>query len=333
MPDTTEHRLKSKVSSLYYQHDHKQREIAKRLHLSRPKVSRLLRRAREEGIVQISVVASDDGLVELETALEEQHGLDEALVVDASAEVAGQQQPPGGGAARASSGADATFLKRRIGEGAARYLRRSTEEGEVLGITWGTTLQAMVQAMHRTEVEGIRVAQALGGVGPPEAEAHAADLSRQLARLLNARLTPLPVPGIVGSAEARETLLADHHVQRAFDFFPQITTAYVGIGALSTNPIFSNNLAVREDTRETLRDAGVVGDIALRFFDADGQGVSSPFEDRLLGITLDQLGEVERVVGVAGGPQKTDAIRGALRGRLVDVLITDRGTAEGLVAA
>jgi len=315
MPDTTEHRLKSKVSSLYYQHDHKQREIAKRLHLSRPKVSRLLRRAREEGIVQISVVASDDGLVELETALEEQHGLDEALVVDASAEVAGQQQP--GGAARASSGADATFLKRRIGEGAARYLRRSTEEGEVLGITWGTTLQAMVQAMHRTEVEGIRVTQALGGVGPPEAEAHAADLSRQLARV----------------QQARETLLADHHVQRAFDFFPQITTAYVGIGALSTNPIFSNNLAVREDTRETLRDAGVVGDIALRFFDADGQGVSSPFEDRLLGITLDQLGEVERVVGVAGGPQKTDAIRGALRGRLVDVLITDRGTAEGLVAA
>ncbi len=260
----------------------------------------------------------------METTLEEQYDLDEALVVNAN---------PGSMTTDGPDTTDAAFLKQRIGRGAARYLLRSTEEGAVLGITWGTTLQAMVEAMHRAPVEGARVVQTLGGVGPPEAEAHAADLSRQLARLLEARLTPLPAPGIVGSRKAREVMLSNHHVQAAFEQFPQITTAYVGIGALSTNPIFSDDPAVPPGAREELQRAGAVGDIAMRFFDSEGRAIEAPFENGLVGITLEQLGEVERVVGVAGGMQKTEALRGALRGRLIDVLVTDQVTADQLVEA
>ena len=331
MPSQTEYRLMGKVSSLYYKHDYKQREIAQRLHLSRPKVSRLLRKAREEGIVQISVVAPTDGLLEMETALEERYDLDEALVLESTPHVASEN---GADDEQAIPSPDPASTKRQIGQGAARYLERSTEKNEVLGITWGTTLKAMVQALRRqTDASETRVVQTLGGVGPPEAEAHAADLSRQLARLLNARLTPLPVPGIVGNPEAREALLSDRHAQAALDYFSEITTAYVGIGALSTNPIFSEDSTVSAGALETLRRAGAVGDIALRFFDADGAHVPSPFEERLIGITLEELGAVDRVVGVAGGSKKTEAVRGALRGRLVDVLITDRSTSDKLVDA
>lgn len=311
-------RLMSKVSSLYYLQGLKQRQIAERLHLSRPKVSRLLQEARDRGIVQISVSPPTGSFVELEGDLETRFGLEEALITAADAQAAH---------------GNTSFLKQQIGAAAAQYLRRTTEDGDVLGITWGTTLQAMMEALQPISTQDVHVVQTLGGVGPPEAEAHAADLSRRLAQRLGGRLTALPTPGIVDSPEARKVLLDDRHAQAALDLFSEIDTAFVGIGALSTNPIFDDDASVARSTYEDLKASQAVGDIALRFFDADGRPVHTALDDRLIGITLEQLDAVDRVVGIAGGPQKTDAILGALRGRLIDVLVTDQETAQALADA
>lgn len=304
----------SKVSSLYYLQDLTQREIAERLHLSRPKVSRLLKSARDEGIVQIFVAAPDENYVELENAIERTYGLEEVVIA----------------ATELPDAADAATLKRAVGKAAARYLRRTTRAGDVLGITWGTTLQAMMRALEPMSVSDVHVVQTLGGVGRPEAEAHAADLSRRLAHLLGARLTALPVPGIVQSREVRDVLLSDHHTRNAFDRFPKITTAYVGIGALATNPILDEEPTPSCPIRDQLYALDAVGDIALRFFDAHGQPVSTALDERLIGITMDQLRQTGRVVGIAGGPKKIDAVRGALQGHLIDVLITDYVTGQAL---
>ncbi len=303
----------SKVSFLYYHQDLKQRQIADRLGLSRPKVSRLLKQAREAGIVQISVQVPEGNHVELESDLEQQYGLEKAVITSA--------------AVASSSQDDAMLLKNQIGTAAASYLRRTIRDGDVLGVTWGTTLQAMMRALHSVETQDVHVVQTLGGVGPPEAEAHAAELSRRLAQQLGARLTTIPAPGIVERPEVKDVLFSDHHIQAAWERFPDIKTAYVGIGSLSTNPIFDEDPNVLEHAYDQLAAKGAVGDIALRFFDDEGHAVDTPLNDRLLGITLDQLTQVDRVVGVAGGAQKIEAIRGALRGRWIDVLITDHETA------
>jgi DNA-binding transcriptional regulator LsrR (DeoR family) len=121
--------------------------------------------------------------------------------------------------------------------------------------------------------------------------------------------------------------VSDRHARTALELFSDLTTAYVGIGALSTNPIFDEDPAVPDRTHDALVDAGAVGDIALRFFDEDGTPVHTPLDDQLIGITLEQLHATDCVVGVAGGPEKIDAIHGALRGQHVDVLITDHATA------
>ena len=310
--DAGELRLMSKASSLYYLQGYNQREIADRLHLSRPKVSRLLQRARDRNIVQISVTSPEGNFVDLETEFEERFDLEEMVITFSGL---------------SDTNGDAAFLKRQIGAAAANYLQRTVEEGDVLGITWGTTLQAMMQALPPLETEDVHVVQTLGGVGPPEAEAHAADLSRRLAQLLDGRLTALPTPGIVDDPQVRDVLVSDRHAQTALELFSELTTAYVGIGALSTNPIFEEDPAVSQQTYDDLVASEAVGDIALRFFDSDGQTVHSSLDDRLIGITLEQLNDTDVVVGVAGGPEKVDAIRGALRGRLVDVLITDHATA------
>lgn len=316
-PEAINERLMSKVSSMYYHHNYNQQEIADRLHLSRPKVSRLIKQAHEHGIVQITVISPDGNFVDLETSLEERYELKEVLVVETD---------------ETDFEENGTFLKKQLGVAAAHYLLRTISDGDTLGITWGTTLQAMIEAMQSKPTKDVHVVQTLGGVGPPEARSHAAELSRRLSHLLNCSLTLLQAQGIVSNKQAREVLMTDRQVQAAFDLFSDINTAYVGIGALTTNPVLmKDDLAIPQNIYHELVEAGAVGDIALRFFDENGKKIVTSMEDRLLGISFEELEKVETVVGIAGGKRKINAIRGALKGHLIDVLITDHKTAEHLI--
>lgn len=307
-------RLISKVSSMYYNQDYKQQEIADRLHISRPKVSRLLKQAREQGIIQISVVSPHGSFVKLENALEERYDLKEVLLVESDAQMSSQ------------------IIKRQLGSAAAGALHRTVTEGDLIGVTWGTTLQAMVDAMQPKAIPDVHVVQALGGVGPPEAKAHATDISRRLSQLLDSRLTLLPAPGIVGSKQAKEVLLSDRQVKGALDLFSEIDTLYVGLGAIETNPVLDqDNEEIPPWLYKEIIDSDSVGDIALHFFDINGQEVNSKLKELVIGISMDEVKRVDTVVGIAGGGEKTDVIQGALRGHLIDVLITDTQTAKKLL--
>ena len=305
--------LLSKVSTLYYLRDQTQQEIAERIGLSRPAVSRLLRDAQAHGIVQITISPPEGLHLDLETRLEERFGLAVARVVPVE------------------TGTSAELLRRQIGATAAAFLARSVQPGETIGLAWGTTLSAMVQAMAPLATENVHVVQTLGGIGPPAAEAYAAELVRKLAQLLGASPILFPTPGVVATAEVRDVLHRDPHVQAALKHFDTLDTVYVGIGAIGTNPVLGDGHSLGPDTHAELVEAGAVGDIALRFFDAQGNSIHSPLDDRILGITAEQLRKVPRLVAVAGGPDKVEAILAALKSKMVDVLITDRDTAEELV--
>ena len=191
----------------------------------------------------------------------------------------------------------------------------------------------MVEAMHPSpRAAGAHVVQILGGIGNPGAELHATQLTRRLANLLGGVATLLPAPGAVGSADARRVMLKDRYVQEATALFKSVTVALVGIGAVTPSKMLaaSGNVFSPKELK-SLSDRGAVGDICLRFFDANGAPVATPLNDRVITIELADLKRVDRVVGIAGGRRKLAAIRGALRGRRINVLITDRSTAERLV--
>lgn len=311
---TIDNRLLAKVSSMYYEQDFNQQEIANRLHLSRPKVSRLLKKAREEGVVQISVVKPDGNFLTLEQSIEKRFGLTEVIVVESDPNVPSE------------------LTKQQTGIAAAQYLHRTISNGDTIGVTWGTTLQAMVDGMTAKVINDSHVVQALGGVGPPEAKAHATDISRRLSQLLNSQLTLLPAPGIVGSEEAKKVLLADRQVKGALDMFSAIDILCVGLGALKTNPVLDrDSQELPSHLYEEMNNSNAVGDIALRFFDIDGQEINSSLKDLVIGISIEELKAIKTVVGIAGGTEKTDVIRGALNGKLIDVLITDSQVAQILM--
>jgi DNA-binding transcriptional regulator LsrR (DeoR family) len=315
MARADEVRLMTRVARLYHEVGLKQPEIATRLRLSQPKVSRLLRSAQEEGIVRISVRAPSGTNPELEEALEARYGLVEAEIVDIS-------------------GDDDEVAVRELGSAASFTMEATVRSGDVIGVSsWSATLLAMVNAMHSVSgLRDVRVVQILGGGGDPAAEGHATHLVRRLADLLNGVGTFLPAPSSVGTADARAVLVQDPFVRRAMALWDELDVAYVGIGGQEPSGLLASSGNVfSPDELRTVRAAGGVGDIGLRYLCADGRPVDTPLNDRVIGIELEQLKRTPRSVAVAGGPGKTEAIQAALVGGWINCLVTDTYTAERLL--
>jgi DNA-binding transcriptional regulator LsrR (DeoR family) len=314
MTPNPELRLMAKVARLYHEQGLRQTEIADRLDLSQSRVSRLLKQAEKEGIVRTTVAVPQGFYPELEDRLQVVYGLREVVVADCDAD-------------------DDQDALRAIGAAAAAYLETTVMPGEILGISsWSETLLAMLDNMHpliRPTAEA--VVQILGGSGNPSAEGHATRLTSRLTQLVGGEARFLPAPGVVGSRASRRALLDDPFVGAAMQWMDEITLALVGIGAPTPSKLLaaSGNVFTEAELDE-LKELGAVGDICLRFFDADGVPVASALDERVIGIDLERLKRPKRTVALAGGPRKYDAIQGALRGRFVNVLITDRFTAKRL---
>jgi DNA-binding transcriptional regulator LsrR (DeoR family) len=307
-------RLMAKIARMYYTQGLRQTEICDRLNIHQSTVSRVLKRAEREGIVRISVSVPPGTHTELEDALQSRYGLLEAVVVDS---LQGDEQ-----------------LARDLGAAAAFYLETTLKPNEIIGISsWSAALLAMVNAMHPTQRwKDTRVVQILGGVGNPSAEVHATQVTRRLADLIGGEATLLPAPGVIGSSEAREVLLKDRFVREAVEWFPALTLALVGIGATEpSRALASSGNVFSPQELKLLAARGAVGDICLRFFNRAGEQVITELNERVISIELSELRKVRRVVGVAGGQRKRDAIAGALACKLVNVLITDFATAEYLL--
>lgn len=309
-------RMLTKVARLYHEQGVRQPEIAARLHLSQARVSRLLKEAGERGIVRTVIVPPPGLHAELEEDLARKYALTDVVVVDAE-----------------GNGSD---LLNALGSGTAAYLDSTLTGGDVIGVSsWSATLLAAVEVMRpkRTQVVD-RVVQVVGGVGSPEVQMQATRLTGRLAEVTGAAPVFVPSPGLVGSTTLREALMADPEVQAVQEQWSHLTVLLLGIGTLEPSPLLArsgNTLAPHE--QEELRRAGAVGDVCLRYFDAHGDPVASSFDQRVIGIGRDDIRRVPRRIGVAGGTDKTEAVRGAVLGGWVNLLITDLQVAEALAAS
>jgi DNA-binding transcriptional regulator LsrR (DeoR family) len=255
---------------------------------------------------------------DLEEMLEQRFGLQEAILVES---VAHQDQP---------------LVAREVGAGAAEYLLRVVQPGDRIVISWGGSLLGMVNALsanaNTSEIEDTMVMQGLGGMVDPNNEVHAADLTRRLARVIGAQAVLMPAPGAAGTRAARDAFYGDPFVAQTLSLAREANLAFMGIGAPRPDSILvREGSIVTWPELEALIHQGAVGDINLRYFDAKGQSVPSNLDDRVIGLTLDEIRAIDRVVGVAGGEAKLEAIWGALQGKLVDVLVTDQVTAQQLM--
>jgi len=313
--DLDSRKLLYKIAKAYYDDGLTQQQIGVRLGLSRIKVSRLLRTARAERVVQISIAPPQESNAEMERRLEEQYGLNEALVVTCSAY-------------------DTATVVSELGPVAAGCLTRGLQGHEVVALSWGTAVLSVVDALGPLDLPEVRVVQLIGGLGELEANTHGADLVRRLAQGLGAKPRLIHAPGIVKDQVVREALVKDPQVADTLDLAGRADVALVGIGAFEPgSTLLSSANTLTSSEVEELKARGVVGDIALQFFDAAGAKVDHPINNRIVGTDLRRIKAIARVIGVAGGAGKVKAIRAALRGGLVNVLVTDDRTVARLLTA
>ncbi|MBX3098982.1 MAG: sugar-binding transcriptional regulator [Salinibacterium sp.] len=300
---------------MYHEQSLRQPEIAERLHISQSRVSRLLKEAGALGIVRTIVIAPSGVYPDLEEGIRAKFGLLDVVV----AEPAGQ---------------DDVSLLRALGGSGAAYLETALTGSERVGISsWSATLLATVDSLAAGPVRTAQeVVQVIGGVGNPSVQVNATRLTESLARATGATPRFLPAPGIVGSSTVRDALMSDTHIQELAAEWPKLTIVLAGVGSLQPSPLLKDSgNAVNQADLEELRKAGAVGDVCLRFFDASGRLIESTINDRVVGISSDDLLRVPRRVGVAGGARKLEAIRAALLGGWINVLITDKETATALL--
>lgn len=317
MSRLNELRMIARVAQMYHMDGQRQADIARHLRISQATVSRMLKKAQEEEIVRTTVVAPSGTYAELEAGLRASFDLSEAIVVECSEDREGA-------------------IMSRIGEAAAHFLEATLQVDEIIGVSsWSETILRMVDNIHPMKSGRAKyVVQTLGGMGNPSVQTHANQLTTRLARLTGAEPHLLSAPGVAQSREAKLVLLGDTYVRETFDLFSRITLAIVGIGAIEPSSMLSRsgNVFSSRELAE-IEEAGGIGDMSLRFFDANGGFVKTPLDDRVIGMTLEELSAVDRVIALAGGQSKTTAIRGALRTGVIDLLVTDRFTAERLLGA
>jgi DNA-binding transcriptional regulator LsrR (DeoR family) len=311
-------RLVTKVARLYCTAGLRQQEIAERLGLSQSRVSRLLRTAHDSGIIRTVVVSPAANYADLEDELERRYAILDAHVVDIGS-------------------ADEADLIRGLGAAAAAYLYQMQPAAKIVGFTsWSRTLREMVAALPPMRGWGTtHIVELIGDVGSPTKQHEAALATQRFANLVGAQPVFIRAPGVVASATLREALLAqDSHLRDALAMLDHLDLAISGVGPLDVAEGLrgGSNFFSAEQIDEA-RTLGAVGRINLRFIDKAGDEVRSPGDDLVIGVSFGQLRAAKRTLIVAGGTDKHEAVRAALRGGCVNMIVTDVATAEWLVGS
>jgi DNA-binding transcriptional regulator LsrR (DeoR family) len=294
---------------LYYHEGLKQEEVARRLGLSRVKVTRLLARARAEGVVRFVLTRPLPETFRLAEALRERYGLADAVVVPAA------------------TTAEATLDA--LGAAGADYLAARLRPGMRVGLGWSTTVGRMAPYLRRLRrVEGCSVVE-LAGSFLGQANPYA--ISGPLATALGCGLEALPVPVLVESPAARAALLSEARIAAALAAGRSSDLAVVGLGQVGPQTTTVRTGMVRPEEMALIEKAGAVGDVLMRFFDAAGRPVRTPLDERVMAVGWEDFLQIPHRVAMAAGAAKLPAIRAALRGGLFHALLTDEATAERLL--
>jgi len=220
------------------------------------------------------------------------------------------------------------------GDLAAQWLDEWLRDGQVLGLSWGTSLQAMVDSFSADQPRSVELVPLVGGLSTVVSLVSGEELVRELAGKLGATYRYLHAPAVLRSTMARDSLLAEPAIAEVLQRAQVADIAMIGIGAagIGSSRAVIDGLGLTSTERQAFLAAGPVGDPCCRFFDADGKPILGPVHDRVLAIELDQLKRIPTVIGVATGTEKAHGVLGAIRGELVDGLIIDASLALALLS-
>lgn len=303
----------ARVSRLYYEDDLTQSEIASLLGLQRVKITRMLAEARQSGVVTITVHgAPEHPFAEEERALADRYHLTRCQVATSS------HHPENTAGSVASA--------------AAQALTKIVDSSTMIVVGLSRSVVAAVRAMPPTAQTrhpgvipfGGSWGRSCDGMSPHE-------LATVLAQKAEGTSYSYPAPMLAGSVTAATTFNADPLVARALDLIRGADALIVGVGEPPGAPdsLLSNLLS--EDDIAHLNSRGAVGDVCGRYFDSSGHRVDSEVDRRVVGIDMNEVHAIPHRLGIAYGPRKVSPLAAALRGEVLNGLVTDVATARALL--
>jgi len=308
-----EKKLIVKICKLYYFHSWTQEKIANKFGVSRPVISKLLQKARDEGIVEIIIHDDTFDTFELEHMIENAFGLKEVVIVPTMD--MNEEQRYGA-----------------VGRAASQYVLKLLN-GQIkrIGISWGTTLYHVIKEFPYENKKDVKVIPLVGGIGTRRIEIHSNQLAYELSKKINGTCESLYAPAIVETEELKNQLYELPNIASVIEEGKKIDLALLGIGNPFANSTMEQIGYLNRNMIRELKKAGAVGDINSRFIDADGSVLNHPINNKVIGIELEHLRKIPNVVGVALGAHKADSILSALKGRYLSAFVTDEQTATELV--
>jgi len=300
------------VAHMYYDENFSQQEIADKLKISRSSIAQYLRQAREFGIVRIQVVNPQDNCANMALEIQKRTNLDHVHVV------------PGIHQYR-------ELTMRAIAGEAAKFLEKHLDHQDVLGIAWGRTITQLVGLLAPPAQKHVDVVPLMGERGFTGNYTQMNQLVLQSANALGGTPHFLLTPMFVGSTELRDDLMRDVSSQEVVQRWEHLTKAVIGIGAVPPQP--GGVVYVGEKYMMAMQKRGAVGDVCGRYFDADGNLIDAEFYARMIAIDFSHLRQVEEVIAVAGGAEKTNAVIAAIRAKILNVLFIDEVLAERVLDA
>ena len=291
------------AARLYYEEELSQDEVAKKLNTSRSNISRMLTAARRLGYVEIRVIAPTSRHDYVAQQLIEKLGIEDIQVIAPDRN---------------------DLALNAVGRAAAQTLQKGLKANQTIAISWGRGLEATVVNCRKDSIPGLKVTQLMGSMSNVMTSVSAEEVGRTLARNLNAEFLPFSAPVIVSNPKTRDSLIQEPAVDRALEAARKADVALVGIGSngSSSSEMLIEEFALTKGERDaTFKN--MAGDIAARFYNAQGKILSASIDNRVIGLTLDEIRKIPKVIGVATGADKVLGVIGAARSKLVDHLIID----------
>ena len=307
----TDQRLLVKLSKMYYDQNLSQKDMSDALGISRPQISRLLQKAREENIVSIKINDPNSNETALEEALISRYRLKDALVLN-------------------TSGIAPESLLTEFGRLAAAHLEEYISSGDVVGVMSGRTIAALVQATEQFSRRNLKIVPLVGGLGSRNAMWHANAIAQLFAAHAHSTAYTLNAPSVMQSEAARDLLITEPDIRALLKLGAACDVAIVGIGQVENSA--SNVLAGALNHADIgkLKEIGAVGSMCISYFDSEGRLLHPEIETRMIGQSVESI-RGAKTIALAIGTDKAEAIRAALKTEYVDVFITNVETAHHII--
>ena len=294
----------------YYKTGMIQGDIAKSLGINRLRVNNILNEARKNGTITIHIKGSDDKLLKLEQKLKEKWSLQEVFITP-----------------KVTSGQ----IKNDLSMAGAQYLEMASHEGSIIALGWGDTVSGITRNLGSLIPESTSFVTLCGGV----AHYLSKNLNESVGTPLSGFRYPffvIPTPLMVSSRRLRDQMINEPEVKKIMEMAKVANIAIVGIGSLMPNSEFIRFGYSNKKELSFLKKRGAVGEMHGEYFNAEGDPLELEHNQRLITTRIETLRNMKHVIGVAGGKEKIDAIAAALRGKIINSLITDEMSAQSLTS-